>query len=68
MERPTLIEHGLASFRVYGERFLSSDYCRASREDRNAVDAWLVAMQHPLSMEPGTAEGRFLAIVRELSK
>src|SRR6185436_6395272 len=36
-------------------------------EDRNSVDAYLVEIQHSLAFEAGTQEGRYKAIVRELT-
>jgi hypothetical protein len=62
---PALVTHALASHHVYGMRFVASDYCRAPKAERDAVDAWLVATRHPLGMEPGTQQSRFLALVRE---
>ena len=40
-------------------------WCLGGGERRAAVDEWILATGHPLAQEPGTAEQRFRALVRE---
>lgn len=40
---------------------------RMSREDKEAVERWIIDTQHPLGFEPMTAERRFYRLIRQMS-
>ena len=61
---PELVQRGIFELKTYGR---VSEYYRASKEERKAIDDWLVRIKHPLAYEPGDMEYRYLAIVKELS-
>jgi hypothetical protein len=49
---------------VYGQSEASSFYCLSmNADDREAFDSYLVALNHPLAMQPGTGEWRFRSYV-----
>ena len=63
-EIPDLVKRGIFELKTYGK---VSDYYRASQQEKQTVDDWLVRIKHRLAYEPGTMERRYLAIVKELS-
>jgi len=46
-------------------RFVSDAYFSMSKAERDHVDEWLVAIQHPSVFQPGTQEARISAAIRE---
>lgn len=60
---PSIIEHGINELRVYGK---ITGWYRASKDEQDSVDAYLVAIEHPSAYEAGTQEHRYISIVKEL--
>lgn len=48
-------------------KFLAGHVAGMSRADKDAIDAYLVAVKHPLAMQAGTQEGRIIALAHEES-
>jgi len=70
-DTPELVKAALTRHVVTGEALTRACtwvwfQCATSAE-REEVDRWIVGIGHPLGFEPGTAENRFRAIVRELA-
>lgn len=61
---PNIVERGIDELRVYGKL---SGWYRASKDERDSVDAYLVAIEHPSAYEAGTPEYRYTSLVKELS-
>ena len=47
-------------------RFLRHEIAMMPKADQDAIDRWLVEIQHPLAYQPGTQEYRIETIAREL--
>ena len=62
---PDCLQSVLYLARYESGRFINDAWLRMSQEQRNEVDAWLVASEHPLAYQPGTQESRIVALVRE---
>ena len=67
MTRPQIIDAALADYKVYGRRGLDWIWDRSSDNERNAVDAWLLQVNHPSVFEPGTKEWRYKNYIVELT-
>ena len=67
MKRPKIISDGVSHHKTYKDSgtFI---WTTAPASERKKVDDYLVSINHPSAMEPGTAEHRFKSFVRELAK
>ena len=64
---PKLVQNAVKALKR-GDPNILFAFDRVPKAERDAVDAWLIKMGHPLAMKAGTAQGRFQAIVQELAK
>lgn len=67
MKRPKIINDGVGHHRVYKDSG-AFVWTMAPVSEKEKVDKYLVSINHPSAMEPGTAEQRFKSFVRELAK
>lgn len=64
---PRVVQRALDGIRATGDDYATWVWFQASTSaEREAVDHYLVEIQHPLSMEAGTAERRFRRLVDEV--
>lgn len=46
-------------------RFIRDAYFHLSLAECKLIDRWLVEIEHPLALEPGTQEHRIVSLVRQ---
>lgn len=63
---PEAIERSLDRIDYANGRFQHDIYRYMNQKERDAVDDWLVRVNHPLASQPGTQENRILVVAKDI--